>query len=91
MIYPKEFYGIENRKKIAEDMGLNEQEVLDLTKKELHSLWVGYQKGKMKAANDIKSEFFCVPIDLFNARKDDFSAIMKEELDKVEQSKESEQ
>lgn len=91
MINPNAFYGIENRKKIAEDMGLNEQEVLDLTKKELHSLWVGYQRGKMFASQEIKANFFCVPIDLFNARKDDFSAIMKEELDKIEQSKESEQ
>ena len=33
MIDAKKFYGIENRKKLAADMGLNEQEVLDLTKR----------------------------------------------------------
>ena len=40
----------------------------------------------MIASQEIKDAFFCVPIELFNARKDDFSAIMKEELDKAKES-----
>lgn len=87
---PKEFYSIENRKKMAKEMLFNEQEVLDLTKKELHSLWAGYQRGKEIASQEIKANFFCVPIDIWNHKEEEFKAILQSCMDEMK-SESSEQ
>lgn len=85
--YAKIFYSVENRKKIAKNMGLDEQEVLDLPKRELHTLWVGFQTGQRKAAEDIKANFFCVPIDIWNHRKGEFEAIVSKCIKEMEEKK----
>lgn len=83
----KIFFSVENRKKFAKEMGLDEQEVLDLTKKELHTLWVGFQVGKIKAAEEIKSSFFCVPIDIWNHKKAEFEGIISKCIKEMEEKK----
>ena len=84
--YAKIFYSIENRKKLAAEIGLDEQEVLDLPKREFHTLWVGFEAGKKKAAAEIKNEFFCVPIDIWNHKLIQFQQVIQAAIDEMKEA-----
>lgn len=86
--YSKVFYSIDHRKKLAKDMGLDEQEVLDLPKRELHTLWVGFEAGKKKAAAEIKEAFFCVPIDIWNHKLIQFQQVIQAAVDEMNEANE---
>lgn len=83
----KDFGSVEHRKEVAAFYGLNEQEVVDLPKREFKTLVIGIIKGrlqgKFEASEDIKNKFFCVPIDFWKHREEDFKKILKEEIDEL--------
>ncbi len=89
--YSDVFFGVENRKKLAKKWKFNEQEIVDMPKKELHTLYVGVNRGKELAAEEIKGAFFCIPIEVYNHRKDDFNALMKECIDEMSPKTETEE
>lgn len=70
-------YSIPWRKKLAETYEFKEQYILDMTKEEINALELGVAGGLAKATKDIKSEFFCVPIDIWNHHKSAFEAVLK--------------
>ena len=80
----KDFGSINHRKRTAyEYYGTSVpkervQEVLDMPKREYHTFCIGLKMGELKAATDIKSEFFCVPIDIYLARKKEFTSLVLE-------------
>ena len=88
----KDFGSIEHRKEVAAFYGLNEQEVVDLPKREFKTLVIGIIKGriqgKFEASEDIKSNFFCVPIKFWKHREEDFKKILKEEIDELKADEE---
>ena len=83
----KDFGSIDHRRELAGFYGLDEQEVLDLPKREFKTLVIGIIKGKLQgkfeATEDIKSKFFCVPIQLWEHREEDFKKILKEEINEI--------
>lgn len=87
----KDFGSVEHRKDIAIYYGFNEQEVLDLPKREFKTLIIGIIKGNMEgkfiAAEELKQNFFMVPIEMWNHRKADFKKILKEEIEEMEKAK----
>ena len=85
-----QFGSVEHRKKVAADFCLNEQEVIDMPKREFKTFIMGIEFGKTKAANDVKENFFCVPIDIWNHYEDAFKAILKVAMEEMKQEKEKE-
>lgn len=88
----KDFGSIDHRRELAGFYGLVEQEVLDLPKREFKTLVIGIIKGrlqgKFEASEDIKSKFFCVPIDFWKHREEDFKKILREEIDELKANEE---
>ena len=88
----EDFGNIDHRKEVAAFFDLDEQEVLDLPRREFKTLIIGLIKGrvhgKYEAGIEIKTEFFCVPKLLWGRRKDDFEAILKEEIDELKADEE---
>lgn len=87
-----DFGSINHRKSIAEFYDFNEQEVLDLPKREFKTLVIGLRKGEIQgkviAGAEIRNNFFCVPIDIWNHREEDFKKILKEVVDEMKESEE---
>lgn len=88
----KDFGSIEHRKKVAEFYGLDTQEVVDLPKREFKTLVIGIIKGtlqgKFEASEDIKSKFFCVPMEFWKHREEDFKKILEEEINELKADEE---
>lgn len=93
-IQRKDFGSIEHRKAIAELYDFNEQEVLDLPKKEFKTLVIGLIKGEIQgkviASAEIKGSFFCVPIDIWNHREEEFKKIIADEIKEMKEKAEGE-
>lgn len=83
----QDFGSIEHRKELAEYFSLDQQEVLDLPKREFKTLIIGMIKGKQFGqyitTETIKSQYFCVDIDIWNHRKTDFERTLKEVVDEL--------
>lgn len=77
----KDFGSVEHRKDVAKYYQFQEQEVLDLPKREFKTLIIGIIKGNIEgkfiAANEIKEAFFCVPIEIWNHKKTEFEKILE--------------
>lgn len=88
----EDFGNIDHRKAVAAFFDLDEQEVLDLPKREFKTLIIGLINGRLhgkyEAGVEIKTKFFCVPKLLWDRRKDDFEAILKEEIDELKADEE---
>ena len=89
-----DFGSIWHRKDVARYYKFNEQEVLDLPKREFKTLIIGLIKGndegRFMAGEEIKNAFFCVPIEIWNHKKEQFEAILKETVDEMKEAKNAE-
>ena len=84
--YVKVFFSVENRKKLAKEWGFDEQEMLDMSKKELHTLWCGINRGKQLAGEEIKNNFFCIPIDIYNHKLIEFNQVIQAAVDEMKEA-----
>ena len=87
----KDFGSVEHRKDIAKYYKFQEQEVLDLPKREFKTLIIGIIKGNIEgkfiAGEELKQSVFMIPIEMWNHREADFKKILKEEIEEMEQAK----
>lgn len=90
-IIREDFGSVMHRRSIAARFELDVQEVIDMPKREFKTLVIGLTKGrisgKLEASEDIKNNFFCVPIDFWKHREADFKKILKEEIDELKANK----
>ena len=84
----KMFFSVENRKKLAKEWRFDEQEILDMSKKELHTLWCGVTRGKQLAGEEIKNNFFCIPIDIYNHKLIEFHQVIQAAVDEMKEAEE---
>lgn len=86
-----DFGSVSHRKDIAKYYGFNEQEVLDLPKREFKTLIIGIIKGNKEgrfiAGEELKQAFFMVPIELWNHRKADFEKVLGEVVKEMDEYK----
>ena len=86
----KDFGSIDHRKNLANFFVLNDQEVLDLPKREFKTLVIGLIKGrvygKLEAGEEIKSAFFCVPIEIWNHKNAEFEKILEEAVNEMKEA-----
>lgn len=92
-IQRKDFGSVYHRKAIAEIYDFDEQEVLDLPKREFKTLIIGLIKGEIQgkviASAEIRGSFFCVPIDIWNHREEDFKKIIADEISEMKASQDA--
>lgn len=88
----KDFGSVEHRKDVAKYYNFQEQEVLDLPKREFKTLIIGIIKGNIEgkfiAGEELKQNFFMVPIEMWKHREEDFKKILKEEIDELKADEE---
>lgn len=88
----KDFGSVEHRKDVAKYYQFQEQEVLDLPKREFKTLIIGIIKGNIEgkfiAGEELKKNFFMVPIEMWKHREADFKKILKEEIDELKADEE---
>ena len=89
-----DFGSIWHRKDVARYYKFDEQEVLDLPKREFKTLIIGIKRGnnegRFMAMELIKQEYFCVPIAMWNHRKEDFEKIIEECVNEMKEAKNAE-
>jgi len=79
-------YSIPWRKKLAKKYEFKEQYILDMTKEEINALELGIAGGLAKATKDIKSGFFCVPIDIWKKYEEPFKAVLKVAMEEMKEA-----
>ena len=88
----KDFGSVEHRKDVAKYYHFQEQEVLDLPKREFKTLIIGIIKGNIEgkfiAGEELKQNFFMVPINMWKHREEDFKKILEEEINELKANKE---
>lgn len=86
----KDFGSIEHRKSLANFFVLDTQEVLDLPRREFKTLVIGLINGrvygKLEASDEIKSAFFCVPIDMWNHKAIQFQQICQQAIEEMKEA-----
>lgn len=85
-----DFGTISHRKSIAEFYDFDEQEVLDLPRREFKTLVIGLRKGEIQgkviAAAEIRNNFFCVPIDMWNHKAIQFQQICQQAIEEMKEA-----
>ena len=85
-----DFGSIWHRKDVARYYKFNEQEVLDLPKREFKTLIIGIKRGndegRFMAGEEIKSAFFCVPIEIWNHKNAEFEKILEEAVNEMKEA-----
>lgn len=86
-----DFGSIWHRKDVARYYKFDEQEVLDLPKREFKTLIIGIKRGNNEgrfiAGEEIKTAFFCVPIEIWNHKKVEFEKILEEAVNEMKEAK----
>lgn len=89
-----DFGSIWHRKDVARYYKFNEQEVLDLPKREFKTLIIGIKRGntegRFMAGEEIKTAFFCVPIEIWNHKKAEFEKILEDAVNEMKEAKNAE-
>ena len=79
-------YSLPWKKKLAKEYHLKEEHVVKMDKHQCDILELGIWAGLAKASEDmeqIKKDYFMVPIHMWNHRKDDFMKILAEEMEEL--------
>lgn len=89
-----DFGSIWHRKDVARYYKFNEQEVLDLPKREFKTLIIGIKRGNNEgrfiAGEEIKTAFFCVPIEIWNHKKAEFEKILEDAVNEMKEANNAE-
>lgn len=89
-----DFGSIWHRKDVARYYKFDEQEVLDLPKREFKTLIIGIKRGNNEgrfiAGEEIKNAFFCVPIEIWNHKRADFEKILEAAVNEMKEAKNAE-
>ncbi len=85
-----DFGSIWHRKDVARYYKFNEQEVLDLPKREFKTLIIGIKRGnnegRFMAGEEIKTAFFCVPIEIWDHKRAEFEKILEETVNEMKEA-----
>lgn len=89
-----DFGSIWHRKDVARYYKFDEQEVLDLPKREFKTLIIGIKRGNNEgrfiAGEEIKTAFFCVPIEIWNHKRADFEKILEAAVNEMKEANNAE-
>ena len=89
-----DFGSIWHRKDVARYYKFNEQEVLDLPKREFKTLIIGIKRGnnegRFMAGEEIKTAFFCVPIEIWDHKRVEFEKILEDAVNEMKEAKNAE-
>lgn len=89
-----DFGSIWHRKDVARYYKLDEQEVLDLPKREFKTLIIGIKRGnnegRFMAGEEIKNAFFCVPIEIWDHKRAEFEKILEEAVNEMKEANNAE-